>query len=107
MLEVPAETSRSVRLRLTIESYRDPFAGFDAVIDDRRREADDFYDRLQAGLSGDRRLVQRQALAGMIWSKQFFYYDVPQWLNGDPGQPAPPSERTRGRNRDWRHLQQR
>jgi len=103
-LEVPAGDVAVGRLRLTTESYRDPFAGFDAVIGERRREADDFYDRLQEGLSGDRRLVQRQALAGMIWGRQFFYYDVPQWLNGDPGQPAPPSTRARGRNRDWRHL---
>ena len=59
------------------------------LIERRRREADGFYDRLQKGLSDDQRLVQRQALAGMIWSKQFFYYDVPQWLKGDPGQPPP------------------
>jgi mannosylglycerate hydrolase MGH1-like protein/glycosyl hydrolase family 63 len=103
-LDVPAGGVAVGRLRLTTESCRDPFAGFDAVIGERRREADDFYDRLQEGLSGDRRLVQRQALAGMIWGRQFFYYDVPQWLNGDPGQPAPPSTRARGRNRDWRHL---
>ena len=48
--------------------------------------------------------VQRQAFAGMIWSKQFFYYDVPEWLNGDPTQPAPPAGRKTGRNRDWAHL---
>ncbi len=48
--------------------------------------------------------MQRQALAGMIWSKQFFYYDVPQWLNGDPAQPPPPPERKRGRNHEWQHL---
>jgi hypothetical protein len=48
--------------------------------------------------------VQRQAFAGMIWSKQFFYYDVPEWLKGDPSQPAPPKERHGGRNRDWLHL---
>ena len=83
-----------MRLRLSAETHVDPFAGFDAVIERRRREADDFYDRLQEGLSDDQRLVQRQALAGMIWSKQFFYYDVPQWLKGDPGQPTPPAERS-------------
>jgi hypothetical protein len=52
----------------------------------------------------DARNVQRQAFAGMIWSKQFFYYDVPEWIKGDPGQPAPPGERRWGRNREWLHL---
>src|SRR5262249_52366593 len=52
----------------------------------------------------DARNVQRQALAGMIWSKQFFYYDVRNWLRGDPAQPPPPPERRRGRNNGWRHL---
>ena len=51
-----------------------------------------------------RALVQRQAFAGMIWSKQFFYFDIPEWLNGDPAQPPPPAERRHGRNRDWMHL---
>src|SRR5581483_10856437 len=49
-------------------------------------------------------LVQRQAFAGMIWSKQFYYIDIPQWLKGDPGQPAPPPERKKGRNSGWEHL---
>ena len=103
-LEVPAGGLAVVRLRLSADTQVDPFAGFDTGIERRRREADDFYDRLQKGLSDDQRLVQRQALAGMIWSKQFFYYDVPQWLKGDPGQPMPSSERKRGRNHEWCHL---
>jgi hypothetical protein len=52
----------------------------------------------------DAKLVQRQAFAGMIWSKQFFHYDVPLWLQGDPTQPSPPLERKHGRNCDWKHL---
>ena len=52
----------------------------------------------------DARLVQRQAFAGMIWSKQFFYYDVPEWIKGDPAQPPPPAERKQGRNHEWLHL---
>jgi mannosylglycerate hydrolase MGH1-like protein/glycosyl hydrolase family 63 len=103
-LEIPAGGHAVVRLRLSAGTLGDPFAGFDDLIERRRREADEFYDRLQIGMSNDQRLVQRQALAGMIWSKQFFYYDVPQWLNGDPGQPAPPSDRRRGRNHEWAHL---
>jgi hypothetical protein len=102
--DVPAHGQVVVRLRLSADAHALPFSSFDAVFDRRRREADAFYDRLQKGMGDDERLVQRQALAGMIWSKQFFYYDVPQWLNGDPGQPAPAPERRRGRNRDWAHL---
>src|SRR5579859_8299038 len=72
---------------------------------ERRAEADQFYKKLQHDVSDDdSRLVQRQALAGMIWSKQFFYYDIPQWLKGDPAGPPPPHHRKRGRNSEWPHL---
>ena len=83
-----------------------PFAGFDAaLVDQRRREADEFYDRLQQGMTDDQRLVQRQALAGMIWSKQFFYYDVPQVAERRSRSAARrrPSAR-HGRNHEWMHL---
>ena len=103
-LSVPAGGHAVVRLRLSARDQASPFKGFDDLIERRRAEADEFYDRLQTGLSADQRLVQRQAFAGMIWSKQFFYYDVPQWLKGDPGQPPPPAERSRGRNHEWAHL---
>jgi hypothetical protein len=78
---------------------------FTAILGARRLEADAFYAQLQRELaSDDARLVQRQAFAGMIWSKQFFHYDVPQWIRGDPAQPPPPGERRWGRNSAWRHL---
>ena len=71
----------------------------------RRREADAFYEDIQLGMSdADSRNVQRQAFAGMLWSKQYYYLDIPQWLRGDPGQPPPPTDRRRGRNADWGHL---
>ena len=74
-------------------------------MDTRRAEADAYYAEVQKDLTdADARLVQRQALAGMIWSKQYFYYDVPEWLNGDPQQPPPPSGRAHGRNFEWKHL---
>ncbi len=74
-------------------------------LEQRRAEADEFYAELQAGLDDpDARSVQRQAFAGMIWSKQFFHYDVPRWLEGDPTQPPPPEARRHGRNSEWRHL---
>ena len=81
------------------------FADFDPILELRRREADDFYADLQKDIADpDARNVQRQALAGMIWSKQFFYYDLPEWLRGDPAQVSPPPERLWGRNREWTHL---
>lgn len=105
-LLVPAGAALQVRLRLVHgeQSSRD-FADFDAIVALRQREADEFYAVLQSGIADpDRRRIQRQAFAGMLWSKQFYHYDVPQWLDGDPAQPPPPPERHNGRNRDWRHL---
>jgi hypothetical protein len=105
VLDIPAGESRTVRVRLAPAMLARPFADFDAVIEARRAETDEFYAELQHGVDGDdAKLVQRQAFAGMIWSKQFFYYDVNEWLAGDPAQPAPPANRKHGRNRDWVHL---
>ena len=71
----------------------------------RRAEADEFYAELTpAGASADEGLVLRQASAGMLWSKQLFYYDVARWLDGDPGQPEPPAVRKGGRNSRWRNF---
>ena len=83
----------------------DPFAGFDATFADRERDADEFYAALlPATADEDMRRIHRQAMAGMLWSKQFYYYVVDQWLHGDPGQPPPPASRRYGRNHEWRHL---
>ena len=105
-LTVPAGGSATVRLRLRPAGAEAPaLADFDAIMAARAAEADDFYAHLQRDLrDADARLVQRQAFAGMIWSKQFYYYDVQEWLAGDPAQPAPPRERRHGRNCDWTHL---
>ena len=78
---------------------------FDRILTQRIAEADDFYSRrTHANQSKDAQAVQRQAFAGLLWSKQFYHYDVNTWLNGDPAGPAPPSSRLRGRNREWGHL---
>ncbi len=78
---------------------------FDGLFGERIREADEFYERrLGRCRSEDARRVQRQAFAGMLWSKQFYHYDVRNWLEGDPAQPSPPPERWNGRNHDWLHL---
>jgi hypothetical protein len=105
VLKVPAGGSSRVRLRLADQRLMKPFEGFESVLARRRDEADEFYADLQCDIAdADARAVQRQAFAGMVWSKQFFYYDVPEWLKGDPAQPAPPAERRHGRNNDWKHL---
>ena len=103
--DVPAHGAARVRLRLSRAALPSPLEDFDRVFEARRAEADEFYADLQHDIEhADARLVQRQALAGMIWSKQFFYFDIPEWINGDPGQVPPPPERRRGRNREWMHL---
>jgi len=94
-----------LRLRLTRESCAAPFGDFDTTFDARRGEADEFYAELQADLaSADERRVQRQAFAGLVWSKQFYHYDIRRWLAGDPTQPTPPPERRNGRNTEWETL---
>ena len=99
--------SATVRLRLTVndpsaDSFGDAFDGLFAT---RRREADEFYEAIvPKGLSEDERLVQRQAFACLLWSKQFYHYNVRRWLRGDPAGPEPPRQRQRARNRGWTHL---
>jgi hypothetical protein len=102
---VPAGGQVTTRVRLRSSGHEAGFDDFDAIVEQRRADADRFYAVLQEGIaSADERLVQRQALAGMIWSKQFYHYDVNRWLEGDPGHPPPPPGRGRGRNADWAHL---
>ncbi len=105
VLSVPAQGRAEIRLRLQASAGTQPFADFAAVLGARRSECDAFYDALQAGIAEpDARLVQRQAFAGMLWSKQYYGFDVRSWLNGDPAEPRPPHERLLGRDADWAHL---
>ncbi len=104
-LDIPGGGQAQLRLRLRRAPMSLPFAEFDALFAARRAEADEFYAGLQQGIaSADERNVQRQAFAGMIWSKQFFYYDIPEWLKGDEAQVPPPAGRRNGRNHEWMHL---
>ena len=97
----------TLRLRLTNQVLApDPLgAGFAQVFAARLAETDAFHNAIgSAELSADARLVMRQAFAGLLWSKQFYKYDVVHWLDGDPAQPVPPAAHRAGRNHDWRHL---
>ena len=97
--------SRTIRLRLGNTQIDTPFADFDAIFAQRKGEADEFYQAIQKpGLGEDEKRVQRQALAGMLWTKQFFYYNIEQWLQGDPGLPPVMEARRSGRNSEWEHL---
>jgi len=101
---VGANQSVTLRLRLTPEPKK-AFDDFDSVFNSRQDETNAFYNNLQQHIAQtDQRLVQRQAYAGLLWSKQFYHYDVNKWLNGDPGLPKPPAERLNGRNSKWPHL---
>jgi hypothetical protein len=92
-----------VRLRPSAGTAVDPWEHFDSLTEIRRTEADEFYGELTpAASSSDEALVLRQALAGMLWSKQLYAYDVARWLDGDPTQPPPPDSRKGGRNARWR-----
>jgi hypothetical protein len=107
VLEIPAGESRSVRLRLTTQApsarFR-PFAEFDATMKARRGEADDFYRQvIPQGLSADRASVMRQALSGMLWSKQFYFFDLDRWLD-EHGANAVSGGRKHSRNREWFHM---
>ena len=104
-MNIPAGKSSTIRVRLSNQFHTQPFKDFNAVFDQRLYEAHDFYNDLQKNIEdADARNIQRQALAGMLWSKQFYYYDVRQWLYGDPAQPPPPENRKNGRNGEWIHL---
>ncbi len=109
-LTVPAGGQVAVRLRLASSEVMPaaPFADFDRVMREREAEAGQFHAALTPETATPAEAeVLRQTRAGLIWSKQLFYYDVPQWLDGDPAHPAPPPERRRGRNADWGHLNNR
>ena len=84
---------------------QEPFEGFHELFDNGVSEANDYFADLQKDIDGeDQRNVQRQAIAGLIWTKQFYNFDISQWLEGDPSQPTPPASRIVGRNSEWSHL---
>ncbi len=107
LLNVDSGGMKRVRLRLTEHgNTEDPFGkAFDEIFQTRKQEADAFYQGIMPeGLSDELQAVQRQAFAGMLWSKQFYHYVVEDWLKGDHGAPPLPVERKHGRNATWVHL---
>jgi hypothetical protein len=104
---VPSGASAVVRLRFRRDTVATPPFGehFDATMAQRAAEADEFYERATPfPITDETRRVQRQAFAGLLWSKQFYCYDVEEWLRGDPAGPPPPPQRADGRNSRWIHF---
>ncbi|MGE5358527.1 MAG: MGH1-like glycoside hydrolase domain-containing protein, partial [Bacteroidales bacterium] len=104
-LEIPAGGSRAIRLRLAAARPAAPFEDFDTAFGRRIEEADEFYDRITpASLGEDERRVHRQAIAGMLWSKQFYYFDLERWLAEHRSHPLLESARAGVRNTEWFHM---
>jgi hypothetical protein len=102
IVEIEPGKTQLIVLRLSTDRHSDPLAGAEELFARRIEEATEFYRQMSTAQTEDERMVQRQALAGLLWSKQFYYYDVDQWLRGDPAGPLPPPERSR--NKGWKHL---
>jgi hypothetical protein len=100
------QTAVTVKLRLgkTRADKHSFKKGFDELFAERIKEADEFYHNVAATANKELNNIQRQAFAGMLWSKQYFNIDIPKWLNGDKGQPVPPEKRKTGRNHHWHSL---
>ena len=104
-LEIPAGGSRVVRLRLSKAAVGDTFNNFDKIFAARITEADEFFDRITPRtLTEDERRVHRQALAGMLWSKQFYYFDLDKWLDEHEAHPLIGSGHRSARNTEWFHM---
>jgi hypothetical protein len=103
---LPAQGAVTVKLRLSREALdSQPFGDrFDELFHTRIGEADAFYKDISLAKNEDQANIQRQAFAGMLWSKQYFNIDIPKWLNGDKGQVVPPESRKTGRNHQWHSL---
>ncbi|MCC7084105.1 MAG: glucosidase, partial [Pirellulales bacterium] len=97
--------SFTIDVRFSPNQLAEPFAKFENLLSTRRDEADAFYGALHPpAMTDDQQLVARQAFAGLLWSKQYYHYDVYRWLKGDPTQPTPPESRWQGRNSHWKEL---
>ncbi|HYG40917.1 MAG TPA: glucosidase [Cytophagales bacterium] len=105
LVNVEAGGSETITLRLTNKDLNEGLNEFHELFNLRQTEADLFYESLLHEIKDEElKMIQRQAYAGMLWSKQFYYYNVVEWLNGNPSEPPPPESRKYGRNHDWKHL---
>jgi hypothetical protein len=105
VLDVPAGESRVVRLRMNAKPNADAFASFNQIFDERLADANEFYERITPkSLSEDERRVHRQALAGMLWSKQFYYFDLDRWLLEHDSHPLMGAGKGGARNPEWFHM---
>ena len=104
-LEVPAGGSKVVRLRLSAQPTASAFSKFDEIISARLADADEFYNRITpSSLNEDERRVHRQALAGMLWSKQYYYFDLDRWLEEHHAHPLMGENSALARNQQWFHM---
>jgi len=104
-IELKAGDSKEIRVRLSKGTETPTFEDFDEVFNSRLEDADEFYGGIQKDVTDkEHQNIQRQSYAGLMWSKQFYYYDIKEWLDGDSGRTAPPEERKDGRNSNWMHL---
>ena len=104
-LEVPAGGSKAVRLRLSEKPPAQPFDQFDAILAARLADADEFYNRIAPhSLNEDERRVYRQALAGMLWGKQYYYFDLDRWLEEHKAHPMVGASNRTTRNMEWFHM---
>jgi len=104
-LEVPAGGSKAVRLRLSEKPPAQPFDQFDAILAARLADADEFYTRIAPhSLNEDERRVHRQALAGMLWGKQYYYFDLDRWLEEHKAHPMVGASNRTTRNMEWFHM---
>lgn len=104
-LEIPSKKEAILYFRLSPRPLKDPLNGIEKVFEKRIKEADDFYRSIHPKEADEEeKRIQRQALAGMLWNKQFYFFDVDKWLNGDNPATPPPESRFQIRNFHWKHL---
>ena len=104
-LKIEGGQKATVRVRITKDKLDTPFSDFDDLFQQRKDECDQYYAEKQSQIPTEElKNIQRQAFAGLLWSKQFYYYNVRNWIHGDPGRYKPSEARKHGRNSDWQHM---
>eukprot|EP01133_Synstelium_polycarpum_P017823 gene17823-21254_t len=104
-LELGGGQCATLEFRLCKGMQKKPFSDFGSLFDLRKQETDHFYNTLQTDIRGKQEIeIHRQALAGLLWNKQFYDYNVGKWLKGDPAQPPPPTGHSTSRNQNWKHI---